>query len=278
MNQYASEFSRTTTNSSREDAPVFEYRAQVDAAAAEFRARAPPYVALRHPLQHRGDDEYCGHAGKHERQPPSQCWCEIAACRCRQQHSERRARLHVCRVSRASIGRHALCHQALSGGPSAAHAEPGDRSKQDQLRETVAESAQRSADAIDCDGRRDHRSSPVAVAEEAEDDSAERRHQQRRPQRERRLLGRQMEFARDGDQQERVEDEIVKVENPRGERERDDPQVDRAGLALVHQQLARRLYFGDWLHTIGCGWLVIPVATVKETRPAVRNPLRVSED
>ena len=35
MNQYASELSRTTTNSSREDAPIFEYRAQVDAAGAE---------------------------------------------------------------------------------------------------------------------------------------------------------------------------------------------------------------------------------------------------
>src|ERR1700722_20953617 len=84
-----------------------------------------------------------------------------------------------------------------------------------------------------------------------------------------------MEFACDGDQQEQVEDQIVEVENPRGERERDDPQVNRAGLALVHQQLARRLYFGDWLHTIGCGWLFIPVTTVKETRSAARNHLRV---
>ena len=78
-----------------------------------------------------------------------------------------------------------------------------------------------------------------------------------------------MEFARDRDQQERVEDEIVKVENPRGERERDDPQMNRAGLALVHQQFGL-VNMGYWLHAIGYGWLFIPVASVKETRLAAR--------
>ena len=74
-----------------------------------------------------------------------------------------------------------------------------------------------------------------------------------------------MEFARDGHEQERVENQIVEVENPGGEGERDDPQMNRAGLALVHQQVARgarsgglgRLYFGDWLHASGYGWLFL---------------------
>jgi len=91
-----------------------------------------------------------------------------------------------------------------------------------------------------------------------------------------------MEFARDGDQQELVEYEIVEVENPGGECECDDPQMNRAGLALVHQKFGRgrlgRPYFGDWLDAIGYGWLFIPVAAVKGMRPAARNPLRVSEE
>ena len=93
-----------------------------------------------------------------------------------------------------------------------------------------------------------------------------------------------MQFARDGNQQERVEDEIVEVENPGGERQRDDSAMNRAGLAFVHQRFAGRVrdgglgrrYFGDWLHAIGYGWLFIPVAGVKETRP--QRAFRVPED
>ena len=87
-----------------------------------------------------------------------------------------------------------------------------------------------------------------------------------------------MEFARNRDQQERVENQVVKVKNPGGEGERDDS-LNSTGLALVHHQFARiarngrlgRLYIGDWLHGIGYGWLFLPVATVKGTRPAARH-------
>src|SRR5208282_493224 len=75
------------------------------------------------------------------------------------------------------------------------------------------------------------------------------------------------------------ENQIVEVKNPGGKGERDDPQMNRAGLPLVHQRLGRsardgrrgRPNIGDWLHGIGYGWVSLPLAAVKGTRPAARR-------
>jgi hypothetical protein len=73
------------------------------------------------------------------------------------------------------------------------------------------------------------------IADETEQEPAERRHQERQAQCKGRLEPAQMQVVRHRHHQEGVEDEIVEIENPGKEAERDNTVVQPAHRLLAQQ-------------------------------------------
>ena len=81
----------------------------------------------------------------------------------------------------------------------------------------MAGRAEQRAESIDGHSRDDDGLASEAIAEEAEHHAAEGGHQKGCSEQQRRIGGREMKVARDRDQQKRIEDQVVEVENPRRE-------------------------------------------------------------
>lgn len=154
----------------------------------------------------------------------------------RDHRSKRRADLHVGGVASAPRGRHGFGDQALPGRPFTADPESGEAAEQQQLQQIAGKGAQRRADAVHQHRHDDRRPPAEAVPHEAEDHAAERRHRQRQSQRQRGLRLAQMQVVRDRHDHERVQNEIVKVENPRREAQRDNAVVNRTHRAFAEQR------------------------------------------
>src|SRR5207249_1892197 len=133
---------------------------------------------------------------------------------------------------------HRLAEERVPDRPLAADAEPGHDARGEERGDLRRQAAEDRPGAVGEDGPLEDRLSPEAVAEVAEERAAHRRRPERRAEQHGMRLAPEAELARDRCEQERVEDQVVEIEEPARPGEGQDAVVDRRR-ALVVEEIRR---------------------------------------
>ncbi len=214
-----------------------ERRGVAETAADPVLHALQPDVRLRHlpPDEH---DDQRRQRRRHERHPPPDPGREQIADHRGEEARERGAALQVRSVAPAHVRRHGFADQRVRHRPLAADADAGQRARREQRPEPDRQPRQQRADAVDEDRDHQERLPPVAIGERAADESADGGERERRAEQHRDFVAREREILR----QRRRRDEkaekqqVVEIEDPADERERQDPAVNREHAGAFAQQ------------------------------------------
>jgi hypothetical protein len=132
----------------------------------------------------------------------------------RQTDPERRAGLHQRAIVPTPLRRKRLADDRLPRRPLSADADGGDDASEQQRPEADRQARQKRARRVHDDRPLQNRLAPIAIRQAAEGNAAESSAAERHTEHQGGLVAAEAEVVRDRDEQERVENQIVEVEQP----------------------------------------------------------------
>src|SRR5262249_21976422 len=150
-----------------------------------------------------------------------------------------RSRLQQGTETPAEPRRDRLAEERVADRPLAPDAQPGEEAGEEEARHATREPAERGSGAVGEDRPLQDRLPAVAIGEVAEDHPARGARAERRAEEDGVRLAPEVELGRDGPQQERVEDEIVEVEEPPHPGEGEQAVVHRRWLLVLGEEHRR---------------------------------------